>query len=762
MTETRRRSQNNQTTRSARNQGNKKRSRKEPGFVRKILKWVGLGILVLLVSGVGLFAFYAKDAPSISREQLTSGGSSGLYDKSGKFIVSLGSAKRDYVSDKDIPQALKDAIVSVEDRRFYDNPLGVDPIRIVTSTIGNVSSGSISGGASTLTQQLVKLTVFDTTAAQRTLRRKAQEAWLAMKLERQYTKAEILEFYINKVYMNYGVYGMETASQYYYGKSLKELNLAQTALIAGMPNAPVTYDPYVYPDYATKRRNIVLDAMLKNKKITESEYETAKATKITDGIVAKKSTTTTDSDRAVFDPYIKEVISDLNKKGYDPYNDNLKITVNMDVAAQKHLYNLVNDGSVYFSSSTMQVGATIVDPNTGGVVAMIGGRNLPNVQLGLNRAVQTARSTGSSIKPVLDYAPAIEYLNWSTHKKLDDSKYTYPGTNIQLYNWDNAYMGKMTMRFALEQSRNVPAVKALEEVGINRAAQFVKKMGISIANDAGLSVAIGADASSLQMAGAFAALANEGVYHKPSYIQKVETADGTVRSFDSTGKRVMKHSTAYMITDMLKGVLTSGSGTTAAIPGIYQAGKTGSVKYSDSDLVKYPSYRGTPKDAWFNGYTKQYSMSVWTGYDQLKDGTITGQGEYSAQLLYKQMMSYLMQNENSTDWKKPSSVVKERIVPSSDPAQVAAPGANYVEELFVKGTEPDSPYSESDYTSQSSSDVTSESRSESNSSSSSSSSSSSNEENGAGDGGNGGDGGDGGTDENGENNNGEGTPPGNE
>ncbi len=288
MTDNKRRSKSSENTRAALNHPKRGRKQKPQKLWRKILKWTGLFILVALVSGVGLFAYYAKDAPSISEKQLTSGGSSGLYDTDGKFIVSLGSAKRDYVANQDIPQTIKDAVVSVEDRRFYSNPLGIDPIRIVTSALGNVSSGSISGGASTLTQQLVKLTVFDTTAAQRTLRRKAQEAWLAMKLEQQYTKDQILEFYVNKVYMNYGVYGMETASQYYYGKSLKELTLAQAAVIAGMPNAPVNFDPYVYPDNTAKRRNLVLDAMYKNKKITKQEYDDAKATKITEGLVAKK------------------------------------------------------------------------------------------------------------------------------------------------------------------------------------------------------------------------------------------------------------------------------------------------------------------------------------------------------------------------------------------------------------------------------------------------------------------------------------------
>ena len=695
---------------------------------KKILKWTGLGILILLVAGVGLFAYYAKDAPNVTKEELSSGGSSGLYDKDGKFIISLGSEKRSYTAEADIPQQLKDAVVSVEDRRFYQEPLGIDPIRIISSALGNVKSGGISSGGSTITQQLVKLTKFPTYASERNLRRKAQEAWLAMKVEQQFSKDEILTFYINKVYMNNGNYGMGTAAQYFYGKSLKQLNLAQTALIAGMPNAPVTYDPYTNPKNAKSRRDIVLLTMYQNKKISKAQYQAAKATPITNGLLPKKEEDLT-STRAIYDPYIKEVISDLKKKGYDPYNDNLKVTVNMDPKAQKYLYDLVNTGQVYFSSEKMQVGATVVDPNTGGVIAMIGGRNLPNVQLGLNRAVQTSRSTGSTIKPVLDYAPAIEYLDWSTHQQLDDSKYTYPGTNIQLYDWDNTYMGQMSMRYALAQSRNVPAVKTLEEVGISRAALFAKKLGVDISSDAGLSVGIGADASTLQLAGAFGAFANEGTYHKPSYISKVETADGETRSFDSSGTKVMKSSTAYMITDMLKDVLTTGSGTSAQISGIYQAGKTGSVKYADSDLVKYPTYRSTPKDSWFNGYTKQYSISIWTGFDQLKDGTITGQGSYTAQALYRQLMSYLMNGKESTDWKKPSTVVKSRIIPSSNPARVAAPGGNYVYELFVKGTEPSSPYSDSDYnfTSSSSSSSSSESSSSESSSSSGSSESSSSE-----------------------------------
>jgi penicillin-binding protein 1A len=627
------------------------------GWFLKLIKWIFLLAVLAVVSGVGLFAYYAKDAPSISKDQLQSGGGSSLYTTNGKFLLSLSSEKRTYVSNSQIPQQLKDAVISVEDKRFYHEGLGLDPIRIVGSVLLNARSQSVAAGGSTITQQLVKLSVFSTANSQRTLRRKAQEAWLAMKVERDYSKDQILEFYINKVYMNYNNYGMGAAANYYYGKSLKKLDLAQTALLAGMPNAPVKYDPYLHPDLTTQRRNIVLRAMYKNNKISKHQYQQAVKESVKTGLVPQRNSSDSTL-RKIDDPYIKETITEVKEKGFDPYRDNLKITVNIDQDAQNKLYNLVNDGTVPFTNNKMQVGATVVNPNNGHVIAIIGGRKLPSVQLGLDRAVQTGRSTGSSIKPVLDYAPAIQYLHWSTGHILNDSRYVYPGTNIQLYDWDNTYMGPITMRKALEQSRNVPAVKTLAKVGLSRAALFARKMGVNTDSDAGLSLAIGANASSLQMAGAFGAFANRGVYHKPQFVSKIETPDGLVRNYDSTGSRVMSSATAYMITDMLKGVLTNGSGT-AAKTKYHEAGKTGTVKYSDADLIKFPSYSSTPKDSWFVGYTRSYSLGIWTGYDNLKDGTISGSGEQSAQLLYKHMMTYLMKDKSNRDWSMPSHVVKK-------------------------------------------------------------------------------------------------------
>ena len=650
-------------------------------IIKRIFAWSFTLIMLGVISGVGLFAYYAKDAPIVTQTKLQSEGSSALYTSDGKLLLTLGAERRNYLHSDEIPQRMKDAVISVEDKRFYKEPLGLDPIRIAGSLLANIKGHDISAGGSGITQQLIKLSVFSTDTSQRTLRRKAQEAWLEMQISRQYSKEQILEFYINKVYMGYNTFGLGTAASYYFGKSPSKLDLAQTALLAGMLNAPIKFDPYLYPQNAQYRRDIVLYAMLKNNKITNQEYQQAIKEPVQTGLRPRHSNNDHSERRKIDDPYIKEVVNEAQEKGFDPYNSNLKITVNIDQKAQNELYELANSNKIPFTNDKMQVGATVVDPINGHVVAIVGGRHLPNLALGYNRAVQTGRSTGSSIKPILDYAPAIEYKNWSTAQILSDTPYIYSGTNIQLFDWDNRYLGPVTMRYALEQSRNVPAVRTLEDVGFNKGIKFAKKMGINIEKKQGLSAAIGANASSLQMAGAYGALANDGVYHKPQFISKIETPDGIVRNYDTSGERVMKSSTAYMITDMLKGVITRGSGMQAKIKNLHQAGKTGTVKYSDAEINKYPSYRGTPKDSWFAGYTPKYSIAVWTGYDTLSDGKISGQGENAAQLLYKNMMTYLMKEKGNPDWHKPDTVVSQKYLS----------GRTVTNELYVKGHVPKPP-----------------------------------------------------------------------
>ncbi|MFT8844085.1 MAG: PBP1A family penicillin-binding protein [Schleiferilactobacillus harbinensis] len=646
--------------------------------IRRFFKWLAILLVTVLLAGTALFAYYAKDAPAITQDDLQSGGSSIIYGADGKQLTRLGSQNRTYVTGDKIPQQLKDAVVSIEDRRFYQEFLGVDPLRIASAFVNNVTTDSLQGG-STITQQLVKLTVFSTKASDQTLRRKAQEAWLSFKVTRDYSKDQVLEFYINKVYMGNGIYGMATAAKYYFNKDLSQLSIAQTATLAGMPQAPESYDPYKDPSKATNRRNQVLNAMVTNKKITAQQGAAAKATAITDGLQPKESHQSNDTTDLVLDPYLKQVIDDVKAKGYNPYIDNLKIYTNVDYDVQKQLYDLANADGGVFTNNLMQTGVAITNPNNGQVVAMLGGRKLGNVRLALNRAVTADRSNGSTMKPIMDYGPAIEYLNWPTSEPVSDTAYTYPGTDIQLYDWDRQYMGQMTMRRALVHSRNVPAIRTLEKVGLSRASTFASGLGIKIPSTAGLSVGIGSDVSPLQLASAYSAFSNGGTYYEPQYVNKITTADGVDHTYSAAHRQAMKASTAYMITDMLKGVFTSGTATAANISGLYQAGKTGTTDYDSTTLANNSALNNTVRDSWMAGYTRHFSVAIWTGYDQANKRGLAGSEQNTAILFYRQIMSYLAEKQTNTDWKKPSDVVRsgqELYIRGTQPAATVTPGSS--------------------------------------------------------------------------------------
>ncbi|WP_461214276.1 PBP1A family penicillin-binding protein [Lacticaseibacillus sp. GG6-2] len=667
----------------------------------RILKWIAIVFVVALLAGLALFAWYAKDAPKVTENRLKSAGSTIIYDDKGKEITTLGVENRTYIPDDQIPQTLKDAVVSIEDRRFYKEKFGVDPIRIGGAFFNNITnrSNGLEGG-STLTQELIKLSVFSTKASDQTLRRKAQEAWLAMQVAQKYSKSQILEYYINKVWMDNNQYGMATASKYYFSKPLKDLSLAQTAMLAGMPQSPAGYDPYNHPNAAKDRRDDVINAMLRDSKITAQEAAAAKATPITEGLVPQKSTTTTNTNDKVVDSYLTSVVAEVKKKmNTNPYTANLRIYTNINMDAQKELYNIVNsDQYVNFPDNKLQTAVTMTDPNSGKVIAQIGGRKTGDVQLGFNRATRNTRSNGSTMKPLMDYGPAIEYLNYSTYQQLDDSPYTYAGTDKQLYDWDKKYQGIISMRKALVGSRNVPAVRTLDAVGLTRANNFLKGLGITLSkNEQFLSSGIGASVTTEQEAGAYGAFANGGTYYKPYYINKVVAADGTTTSFDATGTRAMKSSTAYMITDMLKGVLTdsSGTGTAAKVSGLHEAGKTGTTDYTDSELAANPALgaTGISKDSWFTGYTKQRVISVWTGYDKPTYAGLNYTQQEIAMKIYKYLMSYEYDHNNLTnsDWKKPSSVLVEHILEGSNPGTaVSGSTANTTRELYVRGYGPTS------------------------------------------------------------------------
>ncbi|WP_138336416.1 MULTISPECIES: penicillin-binding protein PBP1A [Streptococcus] len=638
-------------------------------ILMRILKYTGIFFLTLFIAlfllGGGVFLYFVSKAPALSDSKLVATTSSKIYDNNNELIADLGSERRVNAQANEIPTDLVKAIVSIEDHRFFDHR-GVDTIRIMGAFLRNLQSNSLQGG-STLTQQLIKLTYFSTSTSDQNISRKAQEAWLAIQLEQKATKQEILTYYINKVYMSNGNYGMQTAAQNYYGKDLKDLSLPQLALLAGMPQAPNQYDPYSHPEAALDRRNLVLSEMKGQGYISAEQYEKAINTPITDGLQSLKSV---NSYPAYMDNYLKEVIDQVEQEtGYNLLTTGMDVYTNVDQEAQKHLWDIYNsDQYLSYPDDDLQVASTVVDVSNGKVIAQLGARHqASNVSFGTNQAVETNRDWGSTMKPITDYAPAIEYgIYDSTATMVNDIPYNYPGTSTPVYNWDRAYFGNITLQYALQQSRNVPAVETLNKVGLDRAKNFLNGLGIDYpvihysnaisSNTTESSKQYGA--SSEKMATAYAAFANGGIYHKPMYINKVVFSDGSEKEFSDPGTRAMKETTAYMMTEMMKTVLTYGTGRGAYLPWLPQAGKTGTSNYTDEEIENHiKSNQLVAPDEMFVGYTRKYSMAVWTGYSN-RLTPILGDGLTVAAKVYRAMMTSLSQNDHPGDWTMPEGVYR--------------------------------------------------------------------------------------------------------
>ena len=627
-------------------------------------------ILAILATG-GLVAYYISSAPALTEEALIATTSSKIYDKDGALIADLGAEKRSNASIQEIPTDLVNAIVAIEDQRFF-NHRGVDVIRIVGAFLNNLTSSNLQGG-STLDQQFIKLTYFSTSSDDQTIKRKIQEAWLAMQLERRNTKQEILTYYVNKVYMSNGNYGMKTAASAYYGKELKDLSIAQAALLAGMPQAPNQYDPYTQPEAAQARRDIVLSEMLEEKYISQEQYDVAVATPVTDGLQPLKNTA---AYPLYMDNYLKEVIEEVEEKtGYNLLTTGMDVYTNVDTAAQQQLWNIYNtDEFVYYPDNIFQVASTVVDVSNGRVVAQLGARNqATNVSFGVNQAVETNRDFGSTMKPITDYAPALKNgVYTSTADTIVDGPYNYPGTTTPVYNYEKGYYGAMTLKGAIQYSRNIPAIKALEATGLDKALEYLNSIGIDypelLYSNAISSNTTVSDqkygASSEKMAAAYAVFANGGTYYKPQYVNKVVFTDSTTMEFAPEGSQVLSPEISYMMTDMLKSVLTYGTGSNAAVSGVPLAGKSGTSNYADEEVASILASNAAANsssvvapDHNFVGYSTKYAMAVWTGYTN-RTTPILDSGNLVATDVFRSMMAYLNPVETATDWQMPSGLYR--------------------------------------------------------------------------------------------------------
>ncbi|MED4462840.1 PBP1A family penicillin-binding protein [Metabacillus fastidiosus] len=672
------------------NQGSKKTKKPRSLWKKIFLTFLALGIIGIVTGGV-TFAVIAASAPPLDEKKLKDSFSSKLYDVNTNEVTEFGEIKRQYVPYKDIPKTLEKAVLATEDARFYEHK-GVDFIRLGGAVIANVKEGFGAEGASTITQQVIKNSLL---SSDKTMTRKVKEAWLSFQLEQKYSKQEILEMYLNKIYFAGNIYGVQKASEIFYGKKdLHDLELHEAAMIAGMPQSPNNYDPRKHPENAEKRRNIVLNLMAQHGFITQAEADAAKAVPVDSTLVPLKEKANP------YHAFVEEVIEEVKEKtGLDAGTAGLKIYTTLDPDAQENVEEVLNGDIINYQNDNMQAGVALIDTQSGEIRAIGGGRNQPIG--GYNYATDVRRQPGSSIKPVLDYAPAIEYLQWSTAEMIDDEPYTYSnGTPIR--NFDRNHLGPMTIRTALAKSRNIPALKAFqaakEKVGEEKMKDFAKGLGIPL-NHIYESYSIGGfgeddkGVSPMQMAGAFSTFGNNGVHIEPHTVKKIVLSDGTEVSLEPEAKPAMSDYTAFMITDMMKSVVKSGTGTAAAVPNLNIAGKTGTSNFSDIEKQKNNIPAGAAKDSWFVGYNPNYTAAVWTGYpvneETKKDRIYLTKTEQNySKRIFKEVLKRVAKGDDS-DWEKPKSVEMKRIEKGTGQlASSYTPKDQVSIEYFVKGTGP--------------------------------------------------------------------------
>ncbi len=664
-----------------------KQKKQSKSLIKRILIVLATLFIIAGISVGGVFAYWAVTAPEIDDKLLIDPISSKIYDKNGDIYTEIGSETRDYVDFKDVPKLMENAILATEDVRFYKHH-GIDIIRVGGALVGNITGGFGSQGGSTITQQVVKNSFLK---SEKTIKRKVQEMYLAFQLEQKYSKEQIFEMYVNKVYMSSGVHGFSTASKLYFGKELNELTLSEAATLAGMPQSPNNYNPFTHTEKAEKRRNIVLKLMEKAGFISAEERAKAEAESLEKSLVPEEQREKTTNTK--YNAIIDQVIDEVEKIGdYNIYTDGLQVYTSIDPDAQELMEEILNsDKYISYPNDKFQAGTVFMDTKTGEIMAMGGGRN-QEVARGFNYATDLkTRQPGSTIKPILDYGPAIEYLKWSTAQTIEDEPYKY-SSGQSIGSATGTYKGNVTIREALYKSLNVPAVKTLQEVGPERAGEFAKKLGVDFGEIYEASAIGGVDkaASPLQMAGAYAAFGNEGIFNEPHVVKKVVLRDNdTVIETAPEPQVAMKDYTAFMITNILQDVVTKGTGTAANIPGLHIAAKTGTTNYSAEDRAKYNISKSSSPDAWFIGYTTNYTMSVWTGYDQQLKNPMSKQETKIAAKIFKTMMGKMSENVTTDNFKQPSSVVKVALEKGTNAkASEYTPSDQIVYEYFVKGHEP--------------------------------------------------------------------------
>lgn len=603
-----------------------------------------------------------------------------IYDGQSDVVTRLhGVQDRTWVSISELQPSTVYAFISAEDARFFEHE-GVDVIRIAGAIVADIKAGSYVQGASTISQQLIKLSHL---TSEKTISRKAEEAALAYEMERQYSKEDILEMYLNYVYFGGGYYGIEAAAEGYFGVHASDLTLDQSAMLAGILKSPSGYAPHINYAASINRRNNILRLMRDYGYITDDEKKQASAGRPT--ILHDKneeySGYYTDAVTKSAAALMGITVDELIRGGYSIYSA-------MDSDIQHYCEEMFKNGEL-FPAEDSEAAIVVLEPSTGMVVAMVGGRSYTG-GISFNRATDIRRQPGSVIKPVIAYAPAFEYLNYTAADMILDEETTF--ADYTPSNYGNKYYGWVTVREAVTKSLNVPAVKTLSAVGVYRAKDFAKRCGIEFDDkDDSLALALGGftyGVSPLQIAGAYSCFASGGIYNTPTLIKKITDRNGlTVYEYRQDSRRVMSEANAYILTSMLKSVVTEGTGHRLNTLDIPIAGKTGTVGLANGN-----------RDAWMAGYTPEYTAVVWQGYDSDRLGLLpssaTG-GTYPALMLYE-LFNHIYPDGRSGDFERPESVKQYSIDAKTLKKQhkvvlanAMTPQSSRVTEYFTEETAPE-------------------------------------------------------------------------
>ncbi|WP_180230003.1 PBP1A family penicillin-binding protein [Bacillus sp. AFS073361] len=602
-----------------------------------------LSMLIIILSFFGLLYYFSKDA-DISGLKNELPQATVFYDVNGDIASKVSANKNEGVSIKQVPNSMKDAIVAIEDRRFYQHS-GVDLIGTSRALVRDLKARGMVEGGSTITQQLTKNTLL---TSQKTLNRKMEEVFLALQIEREYSKLEILQMYLNQIYFGNGAWGIKKAASKYFAKEVKDLSISESALLAGLIKAPSALNPYEHMEKATERRNLVLVQMKKQGYISDSQYEKAIHEEV---ILNDKGG---DPFRGKFPYYVDQVLEEaINLYGLSQdelLTGGYQIFTELEPEMQTAMEETYQNDSLFQEGIDIlvQSGGILLDPKTGGIKAIVGGRGKHTFR-GYNRASQLKAQPGSSFKPLAVYTPALEE-GWKMTDMLKDEPMTFG--SYQPSNYDDQYSGQVPMYEAVKESKNVSAVWLLNELGVEKGLDSIQRFGISLdKNDRNLSLALGGlhkGVSPLNMAEAFSVFPNNGVRMKAHAIKKIIDADGKVVAvWKAKKERVTTKAVTDNMTTMLLGVVEQGTGKAAQIPGRETAGKTGSTQ------VPIEGINGL-KDQWFVGYTPQLVGAIWVGYDKTdKDHYITPVSNKGSAVVFREVMTKALANAPAESFNVP-------------------------------------------------------------------------------------------------------------